>query len=102
RGGGCEGGGGRGGGRLRPQPDSVSTETASRTTAHFGDKGLEIRFTVISPRRLHHTKIAPLWREPDGDEITAENPPQPNFRSFSSRFSQDLACANTFFGAVPP
>src|SRR4029078_3904620 len=27
---------------------------------------------------------------------------QPNFRSFSSRFSQALACAVTFFGAVPP
>src|SRR3954470_15707944 len=27
---------------------------------------------------------------------------QPNFRSFSSRLSQPLACASTFFGAVPP
>src|SRR6185312_15660856 len=27
---------------------------------------------------------------------------QPNFRCFSSRFAQALACAATFFGAVPP
>jgi hypothetical protein len=29
-----------------------------------------MRFTAISPKRRHHTKIAPLWRDPDDDEIT--------------------------------
>jgi hypothetical protein len=57
---------------------------------------------VMSPKRLHHTKIAPFWREPDGDEIAVEFPTQPNFCSFSSRLSHDLACARTFLGAVPP
>jgi hypothetical protein len=52
--------------------------------------------------RRHHTKIALIWRDPDHHEIAAKLVAQPNFRSFSSRFSQALACASTFFGAVPP
>src|ERR1700722_10286586 len=35
-------------------------------------------------------------------QFPAEIATQPNFRSFSSRLSQALACAATFFGAVPP
>src|SRR6478736_1424436 len=35
-------------------------------------------------------------------ELQRNLKPQPNFRSFSSRFNQAFACASTFFGAVPP
>src|ERR1700727_3433758 len=52
--------------------------------------------------RRHHTKIGLLWRDPYVGEFPARIPAQPNFRSFSSRLSQALACAVTFFGAVPP
>src|SRR4051812_24229088 len=53
-------------------------------------------------RGPHHTKIALFWRGPESHESAAKFLPQPNFRSFSNRFSQALACAATFFGAVPP
>jgi hypothetical protein len=52
--------------------------------------------------RRHHTKFALFWRDLDNHEIAAKFVAQPNFRSFSSRFSQAFACASTFFGAVPP
>src|ERR1035437_9010553 len=52
--------------------------------------------------RRHHTKIALFWRGLDKNEIAAKFAAQPNFRSFSSRLSQVLACASTFFGGVPP
>jgi hypothetical protein len=87
---------------LRPQPASASAAAASRTNAHLDDNGLEIRFTAISPKRPHHTKIASLWRDPEIKEICDAIAAQPNFRSFSSRLSQLLACVRTFLGAVPP
>ena len=37
----CDPVGGKSSGPLRPQPVSASTEAASSTTAHLGDKGLE-------------------------------------------------------------
>src|SRR5580704_12953911 len=52
--------------------------------------------------RRHHTKIDLLWRDLRRAEFPAGITAQPNFRSFSSRLSQVLACASTFFGAVPP
>src|ERR1700678_2912530 len=61
--------GGSSSGPLRPQPGSASATAASRTTVHLDDNGLEMRFTAISPKRRHHTKIASPWRDPEIEEI---------------------------------
>ena len=48
-------------------------------------------------------RLPRFWRDPDNHEIAAKFLQlSPTFAAFSSRFSQALACAATFFGAVPP
>ena len=52
--------------------------------------------------RPHHTKIDLFWPHRQASNFKDATAVQPYFRSFSNRLSQPLACAATFFGAVPP
>jgi hypothetical protein len=87
---------------LRPQPASASVTVIRTSPTHLEDAELAVRFTAISPNAAAPYKDWPLLARVSLIEFVAKFPAQPNFRSFSSRFSQALACARTFFGAVPP
>src|SRR5258707_8411742 len=64
--------GGRSRPPLRPQPPSARTAALRRMTAHPVAVGLLFRFTIKSPMRRHHTKIALFWRDLHKHEIAAK------------------------------
>ena len=95
--------GGRSRPPLRPQPPSASAVALNAMMAHPDGVRRRLLFTVEIPnagrtiQRLltsDETRITMKSQRNLGDG--------PYFRCFSSRFAQALACAVTFFGAVPP